>query len=228
MKRDELLKSAAGLLAAVALCASTAGTARAQTGQPDYHYPLSVSTEVIEPSAHVSGSITQPEISDAILAQSLRDMHEVMDQHFHKGEYNHIINMSRVLVQGDPADLNSYQDSAWLLWSTDHNPEAIAFLQQGLKANPNTFSMYDELGTHYSTLMKDYRTALPYLQKAVTFTCPYTTWHTLAHCYEHTNQWDKAVSAWQAAAKYPDDRLAPARLVRARAELAKTRATSHT
>ncbi len=158
------------------------------------------------------------ETADAIIAASLGDLFDQTDEHFHHGEYNHIVALNRIVAQGDPHNVESFANSAWLLWSSDRNDEAIAMLKQGIKANPNTYYMYDELGSHYLIRLHDPVSAAPLYEKAVTFLCPYTTWHNLAHCYEKTKQWDKVVTAWEGAAKYPNDGLAMQRLMRARAE----------
>ena len=162
--------------------------------------------------------VSAQEAADAILADSLGRLFEQTDAHFHHGEYSHVVALNRVVAQGDPHNVEAYANSAWLLWSTDRNPEAIAFLQQGIKANPNTYYMYDELGSHYLVRMRDAASATPLFEQAVKFTCPYTTWHSLAHCYERTQQWDKAVDAWESASKYLNDPLALPRLARAKAE----------
>lgn len=167
--------------------------------------------------------VSERQMADYILGNTMEALSDLRDVHFHQGEYNHIVNLSYILVQGVPYDMPVYADSAYLLWSTDRNDQAIAFLKQGLKANPNSYYMYDELGQHYLIMHPSQpEKALPYYQQAVKFNCPFATWHALARCYEQTNQWDKAVQAWQKAAKtYPDDALAPVRLKRAQAELAK-------
>ena len=166
-------------------------------------------------------AVSEQQMADYILGDTMSSLDEIRDMHFHQGEYNHIINLSYIIVQGMPYNMPTYADAAYLMWSTDRNDEGIAFLKQGLKANPNDFYMYDELGQHY-LMLHDPVKALPYYQQAVKYKCPYATWHGLAHCYEQTNQWDKAVQAWQKATNsYPDDHLAPVRLKRAQAELAK-------
>ena len=168
-----------------------------------------------------SAPVSQEKLADAILADTMQKLWDQSDAHFHKGEYSHIINLHRIIVQGDPGNLKAYENSAWLLWSTDRNEDAIAFLKQGVKANPSNFDLYDELGTHYATRLHDPAKAIPYYEEAVKYQCPYSTIHGLAHCYEKTNQWAKAVQAWEYAANYAEDPLAPRRLDRARAELAK-------
>lgn len=158
------------------------------------------------------------ETADAIVADSLGRLFDQADEHFHHGEYNHVVALNRIVAQGDPHNVETYANSAWLLWSTDRNDEAIAMLKQGIKANSNTYYMYDELGSHYLIRLHDPVSAAPLYEKAVTFPCPYTTWHNLAHCYEKTKQWDKVVTAWEGAAQYGNDPLAQSRLARARVE----------
>ncbi len=170
--------------------------------------------------------VSQESLADAILADTMQKLWDQSDEHFHKGEYSHIINIHRIIVQGDPGNLKAYENSAWLLWSTDRNDEAVAFLKQGVAANPSNFDLYDELGSHYGTRLHDPAAAIPFYEQSVQFKCPYSTLHGLAHCYEKTNQWTKAVSAWEYAANYADDPLAPRRLDRARAELAKRNGVS--
>jgi len=72
--------------------------------------------------------------------------------------------------------------------------------------------------------MKQPAQAIPYYEQAVKFKCPYFTWHGLAHAYEKTNQWDKAVAAWQTATNYQDDDVAAVNLRRAKAERARRQA----
>ncbi len=175
----------------------------------------------IAPAQKNSAPVAQEKLADAIIADTMQKLWDQSDEHFHKGEYSHIINLHRIMVQGDPGNLKAYENSAWLLWSTDRNDEALAFLQQGIKSNPNNFDLYDEIAAHYATRMHDPVKAIPYYQQAIQYKCPYSTLHGLAHCYEKTNQWAKAVKTWEFAANYADDPLAPRRLDRARAELAK-------
>ena len=70
----------------------------------------------------------QKAVTDAILSGVMDDLWEQIDGHFHQGEYNHAINLSRVIVQAQPQRMECYGNAAWLLWSTDRNTDAIAFL----------------------------------------------------------------------------------------------------
>ncbi|HEV2473824.1 MAG TPA: hypothetical protein VGS41_14205 [Chthonomonadales bacterium] len=141
-------------------------------------------------------------LADQIVDHCLNDIYEFHDRHFHKGEYNHIVNIFRIVAQAEPWRYELYSDGAYLLWSTDQDSRGIALLKQGLAANPNDYYMYDELGRYYYYQDHDAKTAVGYFEQATRYKCPALTWDGLAHCYEKTHQLDKAVSAWQKCASY--------------------------
>lgn len=176
------------------------------------------------PKAAKAGKITlypasAQETADAILADSLGHIYDQADEHFHQGEYNHIYNLCRIVVQGDPHNVEAFGNAAYYLWSSDRSDEAIAFLKQGIKANPNTYYMYDEVGAYYWLHFKDAASAIPYYEQAIKFDCPFfSTWNSLAYCYEKTNAWDKAVETWRKATQYPNNVSAEHHLARAIAE----------
>jgi tetratricopeptide (TPR) repeat protein len=144
----------------------------------------------------------QQQIADAILTESLDQLWSQADTHFDKGEYNHSVNLYRIVVQGDPRDVEAFSDGAYLLWSTGQNDAATAFLKQGLAANSDSYYMYDELGAYYYMRIKDYPKAISYYEQAIKYTCPFFTWTNLAHSYERVDQWDKAVQTWEKASNF--------------------------
>jgi tetratricopeptide (TPR) repeat protein len=169
----------------------------------------------------------QQQIADAIITESLDQIWEQADTHFERGEYNHLINLSRIIVQGNPRRVDVFANAAYLLWSTGQNDAATTFLQQGLAANSDNAYMYDELGAHFFYRLKDYPNAVLYYEKAVKFDCPFFTWSSLAHSYEKLDQWDKAVQTWEKAANFVTDarvgNTMKHNLARARAELVQRR-----
>lgn len=144
----------------------------------------------------------QEQIADAILTDAVDQLLDQADEHYHKGEYNHLINISRVVVQGNPHRVEAFANAAYLLWSTGQNDAATAFLKQGIEGNPDNYYMYDEMGAHFYHRLKDYPNAVAYYEKAVKFDCPFFTWSGLAHSYEKVDQWEKAVGAWEKAANF--------------------------
>ncbi len=166
------------------------------------------------------GRVTDAQAANAILANTLNDLFSGCDKHFDHGEYNHVINMSRVVVQGDPHNVEAYSNAAWLLWSTDRTASGLSFLKQGLAANKNNFYMYDELGQFYWLHLHKPALALPYYAQAVKYPCPMLTWHGLAHCYELTGHLRKSEAAWAHASKIKGDLIAVVQLKRIRALIA--------
>jgi tetratricopeptide (TPR) repeat protein len=119
-----------------------------------------------------------------------------------------------------PHNMEAYSTSSWLLWSSGKNADAEATLKQGIDANPDTYYMYDEMGIYWLFERRDPKAALPYYEKAVKFDCPFLTWNSLANCYEKTEQWQKALTAWEKATLFPQNAVALVRLKRVRARLA--------
>ncbi len=213
----------AGLAVAMGLLTGASPRLRAQGG-PAKPAKTSFSngpqTKAVKPAAGAVRHAAQEELIDAVLGDTMNKLWEQSDEHFHVGEYNHSIGLDRIVVQGDPHNMEAYSTAAWLFWSTARNDEAEAILQEGLAANPNNYYMYDEVGVYWLIERKDPKAAIPYYEKAIKFDCPLQTWNSLANCYEKTDQWEKAVGAWEKASLYPNNAIATVRLKRARTRLA--------
>ena len=164
---------------------------------------------------------TQEMLADTALQGTLDLVWAQIDAHGHKGEYNHYVNLSRFVVEGNPAQHEAYATAAHLLWSTDRTEEGVALIKEGIKRNPKHYYLYDEMGRFYLTNMKDPKTAIPYYEQAVKYKCPWMTYNMLGICYEKTNQWAKAVATLEKATLYTDNPRAKSRLENARAQLAK-------
>ena len=134
---------------------------------------------------------------------------------WHKGEYNHIINLYRMVVAAHPQDIDAYENAGWLLWSMNRDDEALAFYQQGLRANPNKADMYEDIGQLYANRKKDYQTGIRYLEKA--YALPGGNpmrGHALAHAYEHAGRNADALKVWTRLARNPNDGAARHNLAR--------------
>lgn len=168
------------------------------------------------------GVASTPANVDGVVDDVLNRLWVVTDEHWHKGEYNHIINLNRLIVAGQPNRVDAYANSGWLLWSMDRDEEAVSIYELGVKANPDTFFMYDEMGMYYADRKKDWAKALPWYEKAGAFPdCPMATLHMLAHAYEHTGDQDKALKVWERAAAIPGDTVAIRQVERIKAARAK-------
>lgn len=186
-----------------------------------------IATKPVAPSKLMSDVAAEPQTADAIAADVLTRIYKQGDEHFHAGEWNHCINLNQIVMEGDPHNVDTYANNAYLLWSSDRDAQAIETLKKGIAANTNSYYMYDELGMYYWLHHKDAVHALPYYEQAVKFKCPSMTYHGLAHCYEILGHWDKAVEAWQSATGDPRDLVAKVQLKRAKAELARRQNASH-
>ena len=142
------------------------------------------------------------------------------DRHWHKGDYNHNINLSKMVLAARPDFVDFYANSGWLLWSMNRDAEAVALYEKGIKANPNTYYMYDELAQYYFMRKKDYPTAAKYYEKAVQFKdVTAQSWNALALCYERTGQLEKALKTWEKAATFKNNIAAQPNLKRVRAKM---------
>ena len=183
------------IVAASLMLALNAGYGAAQTpARPPKSKPAA-------PTTSVSGAAKV----DAMLGAMFDNMHVITDMHYHKGEYNHIVNISRMAVAANPDDLDMYADAGWLLWSMNRDAEAVALYEQGIKANPNSYYMLDELGQYYSIRKKDWPHAVQYLEQAAQKPdSTEITLHMLAHAYEKNKQLDKALATWARVLKHND------------------------
>jgi tetratricopeptide (TPR) repeat protein len=170
---------------------------------------------MIGPARAQNAMKSSPKTVDSLVGGIVDELHEYMDNHWHRGEYNHILNLGKIAIAIDPTDKDVYANSGWLLWSMDRDQEAVDLYLKGVKAMPKSFYMYDELGFYYMNRKKDIPTAIKYYEQAVDCKDVGTiTLHMLANCYERTNQPDKALKIWERAAENPADAIAKTKVQR--------------
>lgn len=171
-----------------------------------------------KPSQSPGGQAEAEQILDTIVEK----VWALTDLHWHKGEYCHIVNICKISAAADPTNVDAYGNGAWLLWSMDRDAEAIEVYKQGLKANPKSYYMYDEIGYYYYNRKKDYPLAIEYLGKASQMPdCKLSTIHTLAHAYEKSGNLQMSAKTWERAAKDPNDTAAKLNLDRVRRKMKK-------
>jgi tetratricopeptide (TPR) repeat protein len=155
-------------------------------------------------------TLSGPDAVEAILQDIQDNMTVLTDMHWHKGEYNHIIHVDKMIIAADPGNVDAYSNAAWLLWSMDRDDEAVAMYEMGIKNNVASAYMYDELGFYYVLRKRDHRRALPYYEKAAAMKdCKPFTLHMLANCYEKVGQLEKALATWKRAASIADNPALP-------------------
>jgi len=142
------------------------------------------------------------------------------DAHWHKGEYNHSINISKMVMAARPDFVDFYANTGWLLWSMNRDDEAVALYEKGIKANPNTYYMYDELAQYYFIRKKNHAKAAKYYEQAVKFKdAKPQSWNALALCYEKSGQLEKALATWEKAVTLKDNPAAKPNRDRVRTKL---------
>ena len=167
-------------------------------------------------SALGQGKTTAAAPSGAAIAEAIADsvvhrLDDITDLHWHKGEYNHIVNLDRMIVAEHPDHVEAYANAGWLLWSMNRDDEAVALYKQGIAANPRSYFLYDELGNYYYNSKKDWRTAIDYFEKAAACSdCAPQSLHMLAHSYERAGRLEKALATWKRAATRRDNPTAAA------------------
>jgi len=144
------------------------------------------------------------------------------DDFFHRGEYQAIVPIVRMVTWLDPHNIDVYITGAWHL---DYNfvdeanalsdkryiPVSIALMKEGIKNNPNVWDLYFELGwTHYCKKMNDNAQALEWISKA----CEHdgvdpNTGQKIrrydfvdrmkAHMLEKCGRFDEAIAQWEKA-----------------------------
>jgi len=206
--------------AAVAIGTDNAGAQGAPKAPPKRSFSNKPKAGIKKPAATAKRQATQEELTDAVLGDAMNQIWEQCDAHGHEGEFNHFINLSRIVVQGDPHNMEAFWTASYLLWSTSKWDEAEAMIKDGIAANPKSYYMYDEMGVYWLIERKNPKAAIPYYEQAVKYDCPFGTWNSLANCYEKVGQWDKAVAAWEKATLFPTNLVANRRLKQARQKLA--------
>jgi tetratricopeptide (TPR) repeat protein len=149
------------------------------------------------------------------------------DQAFHDGDYERAIKLHRAIVTIDPTETESYSLGAWLLWSLGRPDEAVQFLTEGVKANPQDVEMWDLAGQHYD-LQKRFTDSENAFAKAVEFSgndADQMLRRRYAHAAEHAGNWTKSAEIWRAlVAQFPDDSINRNNLARVEKSIAEQKA----
>jgi tetratricopeptide (TPR) repeat protein len=158
---------------------------------------------------------------DGITGSVLDKLWSATDEYWHDGDYYRIIDLCRIIAEGDPADDEVYSSAAYLLWSLGDTKAADWMLQYGVRRAPKKGLMYHEMGWHlYNT--RRYKEALPYLEKAAEYKSPLVTTYTvLGHTYTRLGRLEDAVRAWKVVVeRFPGFASGPVNLKRAEERLA--------
>jgi tetratricopeptide (TPR) repeat protein len=158
--------------------------------------------------------------ADAIVDDVMDRLWDQVDRHWHKGEVMHIINLNKMIIPARPHKIDAFSNQGWLLWSQNREAEAEAVYEQGLRLNPDSHFLYDDVAKYYLLHRKDYKKAIYYYKKAVTLAGSFIfTKHALARAYEKAGQTSDALKLWQELARNPEDPTARTNLSRLERQL---------
>lgn len=125
------------------------------------------------------------------------------DEAFHAGDYPRAIQLHRAIVALDPHDTESFGVGAWLMWSLGNKDESNAFIVRGLKANPESWEMWDQAAQHYDLqkLVTDSfnanRQAVKWFPKDAPLAESQLLRRRLAHSAERAGDLGLSVETWQ-------------------------------
>jgi tetratricopeptide (TPR) repeat protein len=157
------------------------------------------------------------------IQNAIKYHHLKADQYFHKGNYPEMLYHLQQKVKYDPKDVNTWSDLAYYYWSLsvdnklkndEFKAKAFSLLKEGLKNNPNSTFMNDELGRFFIYKSNDFKSAIPYFEAAIkNKDCNNITFHLLATCYEKNNRINDAIKVLNECLKrFPDDAKAKSEL----------------
>ncbi|MGC4045702.1 MAG: hypothetical protein QM758_18070 [Armatimonas sp.] len=159
---------------------------------------------------------------DGITEATLDRLWIATDMYWHDGDYYRIVDLCRIVMEGDPNDDEACGAAAYLLWSLGDTSAADWVLDYGSKrASSNKGRFFHEFGWHlYNT--KRYKEALPYLQKAAASGgVNVTTFTSLAHTYERLGDYKNALKTWEIVKeRYPNHLAWQPNMARVKAKLA--------
>jgi tetratricopeptide (TPR) repeat protein len=122
------------------------------------------------------------DMAPVILNNVFDKLGEQADDWFHRGDYKRSIQAFKMRIAYDPSDLQSYFLAAWLLWSSGDDAAAQEMYQSSVRAAPDSYEPYMEIGMHWSNRRDDRKAAL-WLFHACNRGAPVAAWKTLSHSY---------------------------------------------
>jgi tetratricopeptide (TPR) repeat protein len=159
---------------------------------------------------------------DGITNATLDRLWSTTDDYWHEGDYNRIVDLCRIVMEGDPSDDEACSAAAYLLWSMGDTKAADWILDYGGKRAPGNKGLFQyEMGWHLFNT-KRYKEAIPYLQKAVTTgKIPLGGYTSLGHAYEKTGDLKSSLKVWQMVKeRFPSHPSWKPNLARVKAKLA--------
>lgn len=127
------------------------------------------------------------------------------DVYWHKGEYEKVVKLNKMIVLLDPSFVEAYLTSSWLLESMGNEKEALQWLLSAETRCP-CWEVYQDLGMYYYK-RKDYKEAEKHFEKAcLQYSPPPYVWRMYAHSLKNQNKSQEAIKVLEEAVRrFPDD-----------------------
>jgi len=130
------------------------------------------------------------------------------DGYWHRGVYPQCVRCNETTTFLDPAYVDMYSNSAWLLWSMGQHDRSLSVLWQGVNANLRSWEAWYNLGYQH-VLMHEYPRAVRPLKRSVELGAPAVNYHQYCHALEKAGHPDLALKEWQTLLKaFPGDGVA--------------------
>lgn len=143
------------------------------------------------------------------------------DWWWHKGNYEQAIRCHEAAILLDPTYAEGYSIVAWLHWSRDRDDEAVEALERGLKAAPNDYRSYYNMGSYYYRV-RDYKKAEGYLKKSVDLGGDIIIRRMYAQVLGKLEKNEESYKQWQEIVRLnPNDETAVIQLEKAKTKLRK-------
>jgi tetratricopeptide (TPR) repeat protein len=160
---------------------------------------------------------TNPAVAESIPDLLADGCAVAADRCWHQGDYVGVAFFNAMVVALDPSDVDAWSNYAWITWAGLYkDAEALSILRRGVRANPNRYELYAELGAELQR-QKRYKESEETFAKALRFSPPPLVWNQYAHAIEKGGDPERAASVWrEMLRRFPDWPLSQVNLDRLR------------
>ena len=119
------------------------------------------------------------------------------DDYYHAGKFAESVHLLQRVISLDPGDVEAYSVAAWLTWSLGDEPAARRYVQEAVRANPNSSEAHFELGQHLFDRANLPAAAAASLRRAYELPgCRPPVARLLAHALCYAERPNEAVALW--------------------------------
>jgi len=145
--------------------------------------------------------------------QMVWELYRKTDVYWHQGKYDHLMRVGYMWVQADPANLEAYTTTSFVLANGMRNYGAAEKVyRQAVSMRPNDWRAYHEL-VFFLYWRERFKEAVVPGEHMLSLGPLVTAYHLVANCYEKAGDLPKSIATWKRAiSKDPMDDVAKRRL----------------